>query len=76
AIGPSPEMARIVQKENLGIISQDFTPLSMARALNQLTHEEILAYKQNADRAAKIYNAKENEKILQEVMERALCQKS
>ena len=76
AIGPSPEMARIVQKENLGIISKDFTPLSMAKALNQLTHEEILAYKQNADRAAKIYNAKENEKILQEVMERALCQKS
>ncbi|MGD9595229.1 glycosyltransferase [Wolinella succinogenes] len=72
AIGPSPEMARIVQKENLGIISQDFTPLSMARALNQLTHEEILAYKQNADRAAKIYNAKENEKILQGVIEKVL----
>ncbi|NLU34731.1 MAG: capsular biosynthesis protein, partial [Wolinella succinogenes] len=49
-----------------------FTPLSMAKALNQLTHEEILAYKQNADRAAKIYNAKENEKILQEVMEKVL----
>ena len=42
AIGPSPEMSQYVKTYNLGIISKDFTPQSMAESLNKLTKEEIL----------------------------------
>ena len=65
AIGPSPEMSKYVKTYKLGIISKDFTPQSMAESLNKLTKEEILQYKENSNKAAKILNAqKEGEKVL------------
>ena len=70
AIGPSPEMAKLVQQYHLGIISKDFTPKSMAESLNKLTKEEILQYKENSNKAAKILNAQnEGEKLLKIVEE-------
>ncbi len=65
AIGPSPEMARLVQEYNLGIIAKDFSAKEMAQSLNALTKEQILQYKENANQTAKILNAeKEGEKLL------------
>ncbi|MBX7491575.1 hypothetical protein [Helicobacter turcicus] len=65
AIGPSPEMARYVKEYHLGIIAKDFTPQSMAQELNKLTKQDILKYKENANKTARILNAeKEGEKIL------------
>ncbi|WP_300827290.1 hypothetical protein [Helicobacter sp. UBA3407] len=65
AIGPSPEMARLVQEYNLGIIAKDFSAKEMAKSLNALTKEQILQYKENANQTAKILNAeKEGEKLL------------
>ena len=65
AIGPSPEMSKLVQQYNLGIIAKDFTPKSMAEELNKLTKQDILKYKENSNKTAKILNAeKEGEKIL------------
>ena len=73
AIGPSPEMARLVRQYNLGIIVKDFSPQEMAKSLNSLSKEQILQYKENVNKAAKILNAeKEGEKllkILEEVLE-------
>ena len=65
AIGPSPEMSKLVQQYNLGIIAKDFTSKSMAEELNKLTKQDILKYKENSNKTAKILNAeKEGEKIL------------
>jgi len=72
AIGPSPEMAKIVQEHQLGIVAQDFKPETMAAALNKMTKESIDACKLNADKAAKILNAEENMKRLHNEMERLL----
>ena len=72
AIGPSPEMSKLVQQYNLGIIAKDFTPKSMAEELNKLTKQDILKYKENSNKTAKIRNAeKEGEKILQ-ILEKVL----
>ena len=72
AIGPSPEMARLVQEYNLGIIAKDFSPQEMAKSLNALTKEQILQYKENANKAAKILNAeKEGEKLFK-ILEEAI----
>ncbi|MGP1450208.1 MAG: glycosyltransferase [Wolinella sp.] len=72
AIGPSPEMARILKDENLGVISKDFTPKSMAETLNSLTRAQIEEFRQNADRAARIYTAEANSIKLREIVEGVL----
>lgn len=53
AIGPSPDMAEVVQKYNLGIVSEDFDPETMARAIKALIPEQIYTCKLNSQKAAK-----------------------
>ena len=52
AIGPSPEMARLVRKYDCGIIADDFAPQTLARELVKLTSAKIAEYKTNVHRAA------------------------
>ncbi len=52
AIGPSPEMASLVQEHNLGVIADDFTPHAMASCLNALTYKDVIFLKENVDKAA------------------------
>lgn len=68
AIGPSPEMARLVKEHDLGVIAQDFKPQSLADALRVLTPEKVAQFKQNAHRAADVL-CWENErtKLLSEI---------
>jgi hypothetical protein len=53
AIGPSPDMARMVQQYRLGIVADDFTPAAMATRLNALTPADIDAFKAAAHVAAR-----------------------
>ncbi|MFH1562467.1 MAG: glycosyltransferase [Nitrospirota bacterium] len=57
AIGPSPEMARIVNQYNCGIVSSDFSPESLADRLNSLTPVQIDSYKRNSLESAKVLKA-------------------
>ncbi len=69
AIGPSPEMARLVEQHGLGVVSPDFTPERMAQRLRELSKELIEAYKLNAHTAAPLLSAEENAHRLQRVAE-------
>ena len=60
AIGPSPEMARLVRRYDCGVVAPSFEPRAMAAALNALTPAEIDRLKANAHRAAKVHHAAEN----------------
>ena len=60
AIGPTPEMAEIVQQYNIGVVSDDFTAEKLAQKLNQLTIGQIAGFKNNAEKAAKELNAETN----------------
>lgn len=60
AIGPSPEMARIVREFNCGIVAEDFLPHSLACALNRLRAADIDEMKLGSDRAARAHNAERN----------------
>ena len=71
AIGPSPEMAAIVNKHELGVIADDFTPQNLASRLNALTAEEIMRFKHNADNVARIYNAEAGVPIIKQVLKKA-----
>ncbi len=53
AIGPSPDMASLVNKYKCGIVSEEFTVASMASALNRLTAASIDYYKRQSDLAAR-----------------------
>ncbi|SDH34499.1 Glycosyltransferase involved in cell wall bisynthesis [Arthrobacter subterraneus] len=52
-VGPSPEMARIVQKHALGVVSGDFTPDSLREAIRSLTTANVDRFKANSHAAAR-----------------------
>lgn len=60
AIGPTPEMAEIVRQYKNGVVSDDFTPESLAIKLNKITNAEIEIFKMNSAKAAKEINAEIN----------------
>jgi hypothetical protein len=57
AIGPSPEMAGLVERYDLGVVASDFTPQALAARLNALTWDDVKRYKLNADRVARQFSA-------------------
>ena len=65
AIGPSPEMSKIVNEHHLGIVSKDFTAKSLALEINKLDLNQINAFKERSNEAAKTINSTENMKIFQ-----------
>ncbi|MGR0220201.1 glycosyltransferase [Agromyces sp. ZXT2-6] len=56
-VGPSPEMARIVEERDLGVVSDDFTAESLAAAIESLDADHVAACKRAADAAAHELNA-------------------
>lgn len=52
AIGPSPEMARLVERYRMGMVSSDFSPRTLANLLAQLTPTDLDRFKANVDVAA------------------------
>lgn len=72
AIGPSPEMARLVREFDCGIVSEDFTPEAFAAAIATTSRERLNELKRNADQAARQLSAERNEPIVLGVVDRAL----
>lgn len=63
AIGPSPEMASIVNKFGNGVVSENFEPNSLAKKLNNLRQEDIIRFKNQSIAASQHLNAEKNEAI-------------
>jgi hypothetical protein len=57
AIGPSPEMMRIVREHGVGAVGASFEPEELAARLDALQPDEINEMKRRSLEAAKIYNA-------------------
>lgn len=72
AIGPSPEMARIVREFDCGVVAEDFAPASLAKVLNGLTAADIDRMKAGSDRAARVHNAENNAEKLRAIVASAL----
>lgn len=69
AVGPTPEMASIVNEYNVGVVSDDFTAKSLADELNKITHAQLIEFKNNAIKAATQLNAEENKKVFMQVIQ-------
>ncbi|MHC2070803.1 glycosyltransferase [Bremerella sp. T1] len=74
AVGPSPEMARLVKSYDLGVVTDDFTPQSLATSLSQLNAEKVMRYKENSHRAARELSAEHDMKRLREIVEGVLAE--
>jgi hypothetical protein len=72
AIAPSPEMAKIVKEQDCGVVSEDFSPQSMAKSLMQLDIQKINYYKQRSHEAAYELSAQKNKEILLKLVESVL----
>lgn len=57
AIGPSPEMAQVVDAHGCGVVAPDFAPASLAAQLNALSSDDIDAMKGRSLEAARVLNA-------------------
>jgi hypothetical protein len=65
AIGPTPEMARIVRATGAGVVAEDFRAQSLAKVINAMTADDVNRYKVAAHAAAREYSAETNrEKFL------------
>jgi hypothetical protein len=70
AIGPSPEMARLVGEHDLGVVAETFAPEALAARLNALTDDDIDRFKVNADRVAGVFSAATSRRTLLELVKR------
>ena len=70
AIGPSPEMAKIVTDFDLGVVSKDFEAKNLAETINSFTPEKIIYFKEKSHIAAKELNAKNNYKKMQDEIDK------
>jgi hypothetical protein len=75
AVGPSPEMARLVEKHNMGIVAESFDPKDLATALNGLTHEKIWEYKMAANQAAQKLNYQQAGLVMLTEIDRCLSKR-
>ncbi len=69
AIGPSPEMARLVHQYDCGVVAENFSPQAMAKAIAALSRQQIMHYKQQANKAAAELCAEHNEQQLLDLVE-------
>lgn len=57
AISPSPDMKKIIEMYDCGVVAKDFEPESLAKVIKELTIERLAELKTNSDKAAKELNA-------------------
>lgn len=57
AVSPSHEMAAVVRSTGVGIVADDFTSASMAKAINALDREQIASMKEASSAASQNYSS-------------------
>jgi len=72
AVGPSPEMASLAREHGFGVVSEDFSPRTMAKTIASLTQDEVDRLKLNAHRAADKLCFETSEKVLIKKVEELL----
>ncbi len=56
-VGPSPEMAGLVERHNLGLVLDDFSAQGLAAALDALSDEQVAAFKAASHQVAEELSA-------------------
>ena len=69
AIGPSPDMASLVDDYNCGIVAKEFSVEAMADSINSLSINDIDIYKRNSHKAALVLNHEVEQQKLNSILE-------
>lgn len=72
AIGPSPEMARLVRHYQCGVVAESFDPKSLAKEIDKLDSRKISKFKALSNEAAKELNFDRGAQILISEIERLI----
>lgn len=72
AIGPSPDMSKIVYGYECGVVSNKFTVESMVEVLSKISADEIIKYKQNSHKAASILCFEKEQTVLDTMIEKLI----
>ena len=70
AIGPSPEMARLVEEYRCGVVAESFEPQALASALSELKAESVRVFKEASHRAAQSLCFEREAQIIETEVER------
>jgi glycosyltransferase involved in cell wall biosynthesis len=72
AVSPNPEMKSLVEKFDLGIVANDYSPESMALKIQTLAKTDIDKFKENAHRHATTLSGEENQNKMREEIKKLL----
>jgi hypothetical protein len=72
AVSPNPDMKRVVEENQLGLVATDYTAESMAKEFAKLTREKIIYHKQQSHICAGILNAGQAQKLILEEVKKLL----
>lgn len=64
AVGPSPEMARIVSAYAFGVVADSFAPIDLAETISAVSGDDLVRFKLAADVAAAEVNYETGGKVL------------
>ena len=76
AIGPSPEMAHLVEQYRCGVVAADFTPGALAAEINRLDVGQITAFKRASHAAAAELSAERGAASVLALVEDALARRT
>jgi glycosyltransferase involved in cell wall biosynthesis len=71
-VSPNPDMKRIVESNKVGIVTDNYSAQNVAENILKLTNSDILMYKQNSHKTAKLLNAEKAQKIMLMEVQRLL----
>ncbi|MFB9163330.1 hypothetical protein [Arthrobacter psychrochitiniphilus] len=67
---PSPETSSLIQAHNLGAVTENFSPESLAASVSSLSREDIRFYKENSHRAAQALSSEQDENTERGILKR------
>lgn len=68
AFGPSPEMKNVIEKYNLGVVANDYSPEAVADKIKALSTDDIFTFKLNSHKHALELSAEGNHKKILEIV--------
>ena len=72
AVGPSPEMARVVTEHRLGVVADDFSVAACADSVARLTRERIAEHKAHAHAASRTLSFAAEAAVADGILDRLL----
>jgi hypothetical protein len=66
--GPSPETSGLIRQHSLGVVTEDFSPASLANAISKMTPADISAYKANVHSAAELLSSQVDEEAERRIL--------